>query len=198
MAEGVLINVGAVTYDDSLGQYRESEPVTADYMIHNHYERDNHTYMAGLTAPEPFQGATVGVVRIGTPTMLWVAEWTACRTGIHPPVPDPTPAYGWVLLDATFSKAKVVMASNGVSPVYRIEGAYVYAKLAPSSSPFDDMSYPIAPWIKDSAGFIRKVPIESLRSLLDPSGVAGGGFQVAGKGEAGQGIQGPFNLIGKG
>jgi len=193
------INVGAVTYDGPLPNLKafavNALPI-ADFMIHNHYERDQHRYMAGLTAPEPFNGSTVGVVQLANPTVLWIAEWTACRAGEHPPVPDPTPPQGWVLLDVNISVPKITAGPAG-DGVFRIEGTYVYCKTSPDADVKRfityEVEYPYAPWLLP--GIFRKVPLQSvLTGLLTEQ--AGGGFDggVVGAQDA-QGLTSPLNFV---
>lgn len=203
MAAVVQISTGPVTYDDSLGSFTRDSVPHADYEIHNHYEKDLQTYQMSLGSPDPAGESSVGIVRLGSPTLLWIAEWSACRLGDHPLVPDPAPPTGWVLLDANVTFAKVAEGPSGIDFIYRVEGTYVYAKKKPSSGLFTDMSYPLSPWLRDSGGFVRKIPLDKLKSLLDPAG-GGGGLEgstttAAGSSVTGQGLLGPqgYPVVGK-
>ncbi len=175
------ISVGAVTFDEPSYFRDENElggPI-ADCMIHNHFMRDNHVYLASLTVPEPYEGATVGAVRLGGATLLWVCEWTVCQLvspGQHPPVPDPSPPPGWLLLDVRAVPAMTSLGPSGLDGVYRIAGSYVYGKVAPSDNPFDDVAYPYAPWLKDGV-FPRLVPSSALKNWLKHPG---GGVAIQG------------------
>ena len=174
------VRVGQVTYDDTeaLVEFPQgkSAGVITDYMITNHYERDLHTYVGSNTSEQPFQGATVSVVRIGGPVLIWVCEWTACRIGSVPPVPDPTPADGnWRLLDAALSQPQFSLGPSGKDFIYRVSGTYVYCHMNPGPSIFSDAVFPRAPWVREGGGS-RKVPADRVvRGLADA--LAGAGYQ---------------------
>ncbi len=172
------INVATVSFDGELPLFKDSPSMVADLMIHNHYERDGHRYVAGLTSPEAFNGSKVGIVQVAALVELWVSEWTSSNVGEHPPVPDPTPPSGWVLLD---TNATLVMIGGGPGgdPVFRIEGTYVYANLNPSDSEITALQsyvYPYAPWLEPD-GVPRTVPATKIfPDLIQPS--TGGGGDV--------------------
>lgn len=181
------VAVGKVDYNDTLDNFFK-EPsqsgIIADCMILNYYERDMHVYMASLTSQEPFDGAKVGFVRIGNDTLLWVCEWTVCRMEGKepPPIPDPNPPPGWVLLDVQFTPAMAGLGPSGIDGIYRISGLYVYGCLNPQTSLIGDLAYPQAPWVKRGS-LPRLVPISSLDPYLkhpQPGGSSGGGGGTGG------------------
>lgn len=169
------VTVGAVTFDGDLPLFGDPGVPTADLMITNHYERDGHTYAAGMTSPEPFNGSLTGVVRLATVTQLMIAEWTACNAGAHPPVPDPDAPQGWTILDLSASLA-MVGGGPGGDPVYRISGTYVYVQQVPEQDhkkALGQMVYPYAPWLKPG-GASRTVPAAALLQMInDRAGLSG-------------------------
>lgn len=168
-----VVQEGTVTYDGSNGDFVQPQPgqgVFVDYLFTNHYEHDRQTFMASLTSETAYNGATVAFVRLGGPTLLWVCEWTACQAGGPPAVPSPVPAStGWVLLDAHVSPAgKSALVDS--KPIYRISGVYVYGKLTPNNDVYQDVTYPVYPWIADKTDG-RKVPPASIQQgLTDTAG----------------------------
>src|SRR5258708_321376 len=120
--------VGSVSFDDQKALFHnDGNGVWTDYEIFNRYEGDKHIYMLGLTSPTPFQGKSVAFVQIAAPTLLWICEWTSCRVTKIPFVPNPVVSDpNWVLLDIYYETAGLAYASDGVSPLYRLSGVYVY------------------------------------------------------------------------
>lgn len=168
------IDVGPISFDDSSAKYQEvgGDGTFADYHVVNRYEKDRHTYMMGVTSPNGFRGASVAFVQLASPTLVWVADWTACKAGAKPNIPDPTPADGdWVLLDDWWEPHMVTVAPDGVTPIYRISGTYIYGKLNPQSSTIDDISFPRPPWLQDS--FSRNVEQGLLQQGLTNNGAVG-------------------------
>jgi hypothetical protein len=155
-APQLFVNQDSVTYDDYLAQYTNPNNysgVFGDYFFENHYERDPHTYMASQTTETPFNGSTVGFVRIGGPTLLWVCEWTAMQVGAKPVAPSPVPVSSdWVLLDIQPTFAGESRAADGVSPLYRLSGVYVYGHKNPNADVYKDGVFPLYPWVSQSAG----------------------------------------------
>jgi hypothetical protein len=155
MPPELIVNQGSVTYDDNAGQIIDPNNyagVFANYFFENHYEQDLHTYMASQTTSTPFNGSLVGMVRIGGPTLLWVCEWTACQLGALPTAPSPVPeSSGWVLLDIQPTLAGKSIAEDGVSPLYRISGVYVYGHKNPNADVFKDAVFPVYPWVADTS-----------------------------------------------
>lgn len=201
--------VGNVDFSDvgaaDFVEPREVGPI-ADCMIHNAYERDGHTYMASLTSAEAFNGALTGFVKLGNDTLLWICDWTVClmQGKKHPPVVDPVPPPGWVLLDVQLTPAMLSLGPSGIDGIYRISGTYVYGCLNPKADLFGDIVYPQAPWVKRGA-LPRLVPIGSLDYYLKHpqkggssagGGTTGGGARPPGNtgtagGDNGQGLTPP-------
>lgn len=156
MAEQLTVVQGPVLYDGTPGNITDPASysgVFADYLFQNHYENDKHTYMGSQTSETPFQGSLVSFVRIGTPTLLWICEWTACQVGAKPTAPDPVPeSTGWVLLDVHPTLAGKSLAADGVSPLYRISGVYVYGHKNPNADVFKDAVFPLYPWVDQPGG----------------------------------------------
>ncbi|MDO8671337.1 MAG: hypothetical protein Q7O66_07885 [Dehalococcoidia bacterium] len=136
----------------------EAAGVFTDYRIIHRYENDGHVYMAGITSPGGFQGNKAAFFKLASDTLLWIADWTAARLGSQPEVPKPTALadQNWVLLDRIIEVRNVVVGPDGVSPLYRITGTYVYGQKSPSDDVFDDVEYPKPPWL-DSTGIQRRV-----------------------------------------
>src|ERR1700722_14672416 len=84
------VTIGTVTATDTLSKLVTNTTVIwNDYMVKNRYEGDNHIYMMGITSPNGFQGASVAFAQLASPTLLWIAEWTASCFGQQPVVPNP-------------------------------------------------------------------------------------------------------------
>lgn len=176
------INMGSVVYDDvATGLASDQDPesgVFGDYMIHNHYERDGLTYAGSNTSPLPFNGAQVSVVTLGCPMLYWVCEWTACKLGGMPEIPDPTPqGGGWALLDQHVSPAMQSVGPSGNDGVFRVSGAYIYVKRIAADRIFDDVTFPRAPWVRDGA-FSRKIPLDKLKQGFSDIPGGGGGSSL--------------------
>lgn len=153
--------VAPVPEDDNLAKFIEAPDaagVFTDYRIVHRYENDGHVYMAGITSPGGFQGNKAAFFKLASNTLLWVADWTAARLGSQPEIPKPTSLanQNWILLDRIPEVRNVVVGPDGVSPLYRITGTYIYGHKSPSDDVFDDVEYPRPPWL-DSAGIQRRV-----------------------------------------
>ncbi len=133
--------------------------VVTDFHIHNHYERDNHRYMMGISSPGGFNGASVAFVQLAAPTLLWVADWTGCRFLEKAMIPDPTAVTDdWVLLDSWLEPAQIIIAPNGTTPLFRITGTYVFGNQNPGTAFYSNVTYPVAPWFNSTG-------ITSLRTI---------------------------------
>lgn len=154
----------------------QGDGIYTDYQIVNRYEDDPNLFMGGVTSPGGFQGASVCFVQLAAPTLVWVCDWTACRAGSKPKVPDPTPSDpDWVLLKKSPETPAEMLMPDGVSPLYRISGTYYYGHKDPqAASTFDRMSFPRPPWLQDIDS--RTVDDEMLETgLIDGSGGGGAG-----------------------
>lgn len=158
----------------------DDQGVWADYMIKSRYERDPHTYMAGVASPGGFQGASVAFFRLTAPTLLWIVDWTAARFATQPDIPSNEPqGNNWVLLDEIVEPAMITVGPDGVTPLYRISGTYVYGNINPSADVLKNVSYGRPPWLQNN--FDRSMPTSlEQKDLMDSSSVAAqqqGNFQ---------------------
>lgn len=170
-----VVTVGTVLPGDddaqgTLYQNSGSDPIGIfdDYVINNRYEDDPHRYMLGITSPNGFNGNRAAFVQLASSTLLWIADWTACRTSSQPIIPkkesdDP----GWVFLYAMPETSNVVFAgADGKTPLYRISGTYVYGQRSPSANVYDHVVYGRPPWIMDQLPNGRTVQPSTLEGNL--------------------------------
>lgn len=177
----LFIRVGEieVAEDNKYVDDGDAQTIYTDYEIHNRYEFDPHRYMLGLTSPGGFAGASVGFVQLASPTLLWVADWTASRTKNKPKIPptevdDPD----WVFLGAIPELADTTIAPDGVTPVYRISGTYVYGHKSPSDDVYNNAVFPRPAWSQDV--YVREITNEDKEGgLITKQGGAGLGAGVA-------------------
>ncbi len=196
------ITIGTVQSDDvAVGLRKDTAGGSfSDYMVHNHYDRDGGVYAAGLTSPDGYGGETTAVVRLRSPTQILMCEWTACRLGGAPLIPDPSAAPpGWRLLDIMLSHAMQSVGPSGNDPVYRISGVYVYACKKPSPSVFSDAVFPLAPWVAEGV-FTRKIPLDKLSGVVmnDVRGTPDSGGIMGVVESQGQGKQGASFFVQRG
>lgn len=80
--------------------------------------------------------ATSGVARVHLPITRYVIRFVAERLGEPPimPSPKPTNPDEFVLLSWYLSPFSVVPAPDGVTPIFRIDGEFRYAKIAANDS----------------------------------------------------------------
>jgi len=146
--------------------------IDTSYEIRGRYEKDQHTYMLGLSKAGLQGGtplATVAFVRLANPTLLWVADWTAAKLGTQPILPAPNlvflqsngPSGGWVLLNEHYETAKITTTSDGATPVYRISGTYIYGQLLPAEATAENMIFPKPPWLDPYNTLDRSVPLDN-------------------------------------
>jgi hypothetical protein len=194
------ISIGELSYDSVDSAYIDDGEtdiaIFTDYEICNYYENDQHVYMMPVASPGglPYSpvdtggtipngpnaiitsqtGSTAAFVQLAMPTLLWICDWTACRSQEQPDIPSPAPTeQGWVLLDQHVEPVMLVLGADGVTPLYRISGTYVYGKINPSSDALDDARYPRPPWMVDL--FSRTQPSDNIQTGLT-DGVGGGNF----------------------
>lgn len=151
------INVG--NFDDistvqgtgTLFEEGASDPgITTHYQIRNRYHRDLGIYMNGVTSPNGFSGNSTAFFQLYAPTLLWIVDWTACRAGEDPDIPNPTPLdTNWILLDVMPQTTMIVLAGDGETPLFRISGRYVYACKNPDANVYENVQYGRPPWIQD-------------------------------------------------
>lgn len=167
-APRVTVKVGNVDFNVSPSKYidpGEEQQLWTDFKIRNKFEKDHHRYMMGITSPNGFEGASVAFVQLASPTLLWIADWTACRYNIQPDIPDPTPAdTNWVLLDEHYEPTMLTVGADQITPLYRISGTYVYGHKNPASVTVSNINYARPPWLENS--FVRNVPTSVLKQNL--------------------------------
>lgn len=159
---------GVVEADDGNAAFitqPDGQTIYTDYLVTNRYEKDHHVYMMANASPTAYLGGTASFVQLAAPTVLWVCDWTASRTKYPPVIPTPVPYNpDWVLLDEHMEPAMVGLAPDGVTPVYRISGTYVYGRKRPSDQLNLDVNYPRPPWMQDV--FSRTMPNEFLGTFI--------------------------------
>jgi hypothetical protein len=145
-----------------------------DYMAYNRYVDDAHTYMLPVTSPDGFQGDSCAFVQLAASTLVLASEWTACRWGAQPYIPDPNLSDpDWVFLGKKPETAMTQLSPDGVTPLYRISGTYYYAHRNPNPKTLPDMVFPRPAWALDA--FDRSVPTSILQGGIIDSGGKGGG-----------------------
>ncbi len=139
--------------------------VYSDYTIYCKYISNKHKYMLGITSPNGFQGARAAFVELASPTLLWVADWTALQSFETPKMPDPDPRDpNWILLDESYEPTSLVVYDDGSTPAYRISGTYVYGCVVPETQVIRNVSYPRPAWLDDA--FERTIPTSALTAGL--------------------------------
>lgn len=170
----------------------------ADYRVFHRYESDLCRYMMGVASPQGYRGSSVAFVQLHAPKVVWIVDWTACKEGAQPNVPDPfSVGSQWVLLDVHLESAMLGLKPDGQTVVWRLSGTYFFGHRNPgdgtaySTSVFNIAQYPRAPWLDD--GFTRNIPASALESALI-SWAGGGGQKAAGSAQGAAG--GGNNLTG--
>lgn len=130
------------------GRVASNGTLDTDYTIKHHYENDYHRFMMGVTAIN--NGPAI--VQLAGKTLLWVCDWTAASLGAHPVIPDSVPERieKWVLLDECYVPVSVVAVTDGITPLYRISGTYIYGCLVPNAKAIRDVVFPVGAWMKAS------------------------------------------------
>ena len=126
------IVIGQVKQFDNEGEYDPpTDGIFDDYVVINRFEKDRQIYALGVTSPSGFNGASVAFVQLASPTLLWIADWTAQKTGAQPEVPDPEAVdlTVWMLLDEHVEPRTIELRPDGATPIYRISGTYFYGCL---------------------------------------------------------------------
>lgn len=164
----VEIDVGEVTptSEDAVFTTGSSTSATwTDYYIQCRMEKDYHRYMLGVTSPNGVIAAgnpTVAFVQLTSPTVVWIADWTASRSQSKPTIPSSRQVLAgseaqWVILDETLEPGMITSEPNGKAGMYRISGTYVYGALNPHVYLNRDCVFPLPPWLNKSA-FDRTIP----------------------------------------
>lgn len=183
---GIIAGEGIIDADDQDAKFIAGDPdeIYTDYEIRSFYEKDRHIYMMPVTSPEETQAldGTVAFVQLAMPTLLWVADWTAARTQTQPEIPDPrlilavglghkglltfTSDKNWVLLDDHYEAANWTLMSDGVTPLWRLSGIYVYGHRKPALLTIDDVVIPRVPYVENFVK--RRVVSTSLKhNIID-------------------------------
>lgn len=146
--------IGVVPVTDSLAKIVPPDSGTDiydEYKIVNRYVNPQRRYMLGITSPAGFNGQSAAFVQLASQTMLWIADWTAMKTKSKPKIPDPTPADDrWVLLAKYWTPAMVIPNADGVTPMFRISGTYIYGLKDPSEETLIDTTFPRPPWVEET------------------------------------------------
>lgn len=161
------VEIGEIDFDDNDAKFKPQESTSSftNYIIHNRYEKDSHRYMAGVTSPGGFQGNSVAFFATENPTLLWISDWTACKWRNPPEIPAPVLAdKDWVLLDEHYEPYRLGIARDGVTPLYRISGTYVYGKRNPQAVTVKDLIFPRPPWLQNE--FDQTMPENKLQAGL--------------------------------
>lgn len=169
------VTIGEIDFDDELGKYQDAEiGVWTDYKTSCSYQNDRQTWMLPVASPSGFTGSSVGFCKLASPTLTLLVNWTACKFGTQPKVPDNTlDNANWVFLSSVVNPAMVTVGPDGVTPLYRVTGMYVYGLKNPSSGILTDVSFPKPPWLDDSID--RSMPAAKLEKGLIQKGAGGGG-----------------------
>ena len=169
--------------EDSLNLAVEQEgAIWDDYAIESSYHKNYHRYCLGTTAPKqqervlgtapPALRATLGsnigsnrepqytsaFVQLCEPTLIWRVDWTAARFNSKPFIPSTNVGSEslWVLLDETIITGTITLASDGITPRYRISGTYVFGHAAPDEKIQKNMEFSVPPWVSTNT-FSRTV-----------------------------------------
>lgn len=149
------ISVNRILPDDELGRYEDPAGVWEDYYIQSRFVGDPHIYMMGVTSPDGFFDGTstpktVSFVQLASKTLLWIVDWTASRWGDKPKIPSPVSNDPrWVFLDDMIEPANMELGPDGVTPLWRISGTYIYGNTNPKDLTVNNAYYPRPPWMDE-------------------------------------------------
>lgn len=165
-----VIEIGTIDPTDQNADYIGTDGSLSfytDYMITNRFESDRHIYMLPISSPGGFNGSQAAFAQLASPTLLWIADWTASRYQTPPEIPDSASLDpNWILLDDHYEPAMLAMAADGQTRLYRISGTYVYGCRNPSTAPVNDIQFGRPPWMEDNAPNGREVPEQTLTQNL--------------------------------
>lgn len=177
---GAIVAVGPVSFDDNDALFNNtgsSATMFTDYMIRNSYEEDPHTYMLGISSPQGFQGDKVAFVQLASTTLVLVCRWTGCRYNEQPIVPQADPEDdNLVVLYRSPVTVSVTTGPDGVTPLYRISGTYVYGVRNPDPTLLNNVSFGLDPRYLDNFAGGRTMPTryEDPTLMQAQAGAAGG------------------------
>lgn len=183
----VTITVAEVTFDDQLALYKtDASGLWADYKIRNRYVDNAGVYMNGVTSPAGFNGTSVSFVQLSAQTLLWVAEWSALKVGDQPEAPGKTPSdSNWVYLKGYREPVMIVTAADGQTPLYRLNGVYVFGHKNPSPDVVANINYAVPPYLYDP--FDRTQPATKMvQGIIDGHGASRGNTNYVPGGPGGQ------------
>ena len=162
------ITVGNVSLQKGDTKYNvppNSDSVTTDTQIFSRYEKDRGIFAAGVSSPDGCKGDSVAFFQLFSPVLLWVVDWTSCKAGSKPEVPDPTSKDpNWILLDELWEPSMMTLMPDGHTPLFRLSGTFIYGCKNPKAKTNKDVSFPRPPWIQDV--FDRKVEDNLLQQGL--------------------------------
>lgn len=129
--------------------------VWSDYTVQNRYEDNRRIFMMANTIPGAYSpselGGKVSFVQLAQPTLLWIADWTVARWKKRPKIPNPQVSDDrWVLLHKIIEPGTATLGPNGIDPLYRISGTYIYGHKDPSADPIDLMNFGRPAWLEES------------------------------------------------
>jgi hypothetical protein len=131
-----------------------------DYEVHCTYDKNPHRYCMGTTdttTSQPTNAATVAFVQLSHPTLIWIADWTAARYNSKPFIPSADIGGSeWILLDERIDPGMITLDADGITPLYRISGTYVFGHTHPAAKLAKNVDFAIPPWV-DADKFNRAV-----------------------------------------
>jgi len=170
----VITTAPPITPDSGNANYLQlgtpPESVWTDFEIHGHYEKDRHIYMMPVASPSQLSTHGTQFCQLAKPTLLWIADWTASKFNEQPEIPDPElldpPLGNWVLMDDWYEPVSLSLAPDGITPLYRISGTYVYGCVNPAAIAVNDIIFGRPPWMLDV--YDRTMPAAKLQpDLID-------------------------------
>lgn len=169
----VSIITAPLTTDEDANYEEQVDGIFSDYLVVHRYEKDPQKYMVPVTSPTGFQGQSCAFVQLAAPTLLWIADWTAKKSGDLPEIPDPNlNDPNWVLLDDHYDLNSVELLADGMTAEYRISGTYVYGHRNPDAQTHLNLLFPQPPWIR--SGFLsRTIPASRLKQGIINTGTFG-------------------------
>lgn len=169
----IVINVGELPPEVPYDRRETSDAgksVLLDYRIDSRYLKSPNIHMLPVASPNGFNGSSVAFVQLAAPMLLWVCDWTVFKCGALPEAPNPLSLNpDWVLLRDHWEPASIELSPDGGTPRYRLSGTYVYGHRNPRERTYENVTYPMPPWIEDK--FARTISSENLADgLSEPSG----------------------------
>ncbi len=173
------VTFGQVTAGNDQAGRVKARPggVFTNYGIKNSYEKDTHTYMAGVSSPNGFNGQKAAFFQLYTDTLVLVCRWTAVRWGKQPIIPSEKPSnqnlqylYGHV------ETMNVTTGPNWNTALYSINGTYVYGFKTFDPALLNNVSFALDPRFQDTFTNGRNMPV-SLEdiTLMEAQNVGAGG-----------------------